>query len=152
MNDVIGPVDYGTLSYRCERDDTLLAILVVFSDDIVLNLNEKIKKNKIKKKTLLQSGRTRRSVERGQANNFFLGGPNLNEPLCVTLPGHTIADNANSKCHQQLDEILNFFTCTHRGNQQKNSITLYTRETRCNPVHTAYTCCDAQVSYSIRLS
>ena len=53
--------------------DTLLAISVVFSDDIVLNLNEKILKKK-KKKKLLQSGRTRRSVGTRTSKQFF-GGP-----------------------------------------------------------------------------
>ena len=53
--------------------DTLLAISVVFSDDIVLNLNEKIKKIKNKKKKTFYSraGQDGRSDEDKQTIFFF---------------------------------------------------------------------------------
>ena len=53
--------------------DTLLAISVMFSDDIVLNLNEKIKKKKKSKKKNFYSraGQEGRSDEDKQTIFFF---------------------------------------------------------------------------------
>ena len=73
----------------------------------------------------------------------------LNIYMAITYRSLTkmqiIADVANSKCHQQLDEILFYFLPTlHRGTQQscfqENCVMLYARETWCNHVPTAYAC------------
>ena len=54
--------------------DTLLAISVVFSYDIVLNLNEKIKKKKNQKKTFTVG--PDKTVGRTRTSKQFFGGPN----------------------------------------------------------------------------
>ena len=67
MNDIFSPVNNGTLSCRCERRDTLLAISAVFLDDIVLNFNEK----NLKKKSISQAGQDGRSDEDKQTIFFW---------------------------------------------------------------------------------
>ena len=53
--------------------DTLLAISVVFSDDIVLNLNEKIKQKKESKKKFFTVGPDK-TVGRTRTSKQFFGG------------------------------------------------------------------------------
>ena len=53
-------------------------------------------------------------------------------------------DLANSKHHQQLNEILFFLPTLYPGNQQfssqENSVMQYAQKTWCNPVQSACTC------------
>ena len=91
----------------------------------------------------------------------YLKIPPLQKYICLCLGIDKncyllkIRDVANSKRFQRLDKTFIFLPALHQGNQQncfqKNSVMQYAHKTWRNPVRTAYACCNADVSYSIRL-